>query len=198
MREEIESRSAVIVKTSIVGIIANLFLVTFKAFVGVLSNSIAVILDALNNLSDAVSSIVTIIGSKLSTKKPTKKHPMGYGRIEYMSAMIVSFIVLYAGITAAVSSVRNIFNPKEPKYSVISLVIIGIAVLVKVFLGRFVIVAYPLLRINNDDPFGKLVHNVVFGCSGSIEHFVFDYGDQHECRTYRVSHDHDVKYPGNL
>lgn len=139
MREEIESRSAVIVKTSIVGIIANLFLVTFKAFVGVLSNSIAVILDALNNLSDAVSSIVTIIGSKLSAKKPTKKHPMGYGRIEYMSAMIVSFIVLYAGITAAVSSVRNIFNPKEPKYSVISLVIIGIAVLVKVFLGRFVI-----------------------------------------------------------
>lgn len=139
MREEIESRSAVIVKTSIVGIIANLFLVTFKAFVGVLSNSIAVILDALNNLSDAVSSIVTIIGSKLSSKKPTKKHPMGYGRIEYMSAMIVSFIVLYAGITAAVSSVRNIFNPKEPNYSVISLVIIGIAVLVKVFLGRFVI-----------------------------------------------------------
>lgn len=139
MREEIDSRSAVIVKTSIIGIVANLFLVSFKAFVGILSNSIAVILDALNNLSDAVSSIVTIIGSKLSAKKPTKKHPMGYGRIEYMSAMIVSFIVLYAGITAGISSVRNIFNPKQPSYSVISLVIIGIAVLVKVFLGRFVI-----------------------------------------------------------
>lgn len=139
MRDEIESRSAVIVKTSIIGIVANLFLVVFKAFVGILSNSIAVILDALNNLSDAVSSIVTIIGSKLSSKKPTKKHPMGYGRIEYMSAMIVSFIVLYAGITAAISSVRNIFNPKEPTYSVVSLVIIGVAVFVKVFLGRFVI-----------------------------------------------------------
>ena len=139
MEDEIQNRGEVIVKTSIVGIVANLFLVTFKAIVGVLSNSIAVILDALNNLSDAVSSIVTIIGSKLSEKKPTKKHPMGYGRIEYMSAMIVSFIVLYAGITAAISSVRNIFEPKEPSYSVISLVIIGVAVLVKVFLGRFVI-----------------------------------------------------------
>ena len=139
MEDEIQSRGDVIVKTSIVGIVANLFLVAFKAIVGVLSNSIAVILDALNNLSDAVSSIVTIVGSKLSEKKPTKKHPMGYGRIEYMSAMIVSFIVLYAGITAAISSVRNIFEPKEPTYTVISLVIIGVAVLVKVFLGRFVI-----------------------------------------------------------
>ena len=139
MEDEIQNRGEVIVKTSIVGIVANLFLVTFKAIVGVLSNSIAVILDALNNLSDAVSSIVTIVGSKLSEKKPTKKHPMGYGRIEYMSAMIVSFIVLYAGITAAISSVRNIFEPKEPTYTVISLVIIGVAVLVKVFLGRFVI-----------------------------------------------------------
>jgi cation diffusion facilitator family transporter len=121
-----------------VGIITNVFLVAFKATVGILSNSIAVILDALNNLSDAVSSLVTIIGSKLSTMKPTKRHPMGYGRIEYMSAMIVAFIVLYAGLAAGVRSVRNIFEPQEANYSVKSLIIIGVAVIVKILLGRYV------------------------------------------------------------
>ena len=138
MRKAIGDRNRIIVRTSMVGIITNVFLVAFKATVGILSNSIAVILDALNNLSDAVSSLVTIIGSKLSTMKPTKRHPMGYGRIEYMSAMIVAFIVLYAGLAAGVRSVRNIFEPQEANYSVTSLIIIGVAVVVKIVLGRYV------------------------------------------------------------
>ena len=138
MRKAIGDRNKIIVRTSMVGIFTNVFLVAFKATVGILSNSIAVILDALNNLSDAVSSLVTIIGSKLSTMKPTKRHPMGYGRIEYMSAMIVAFIVLYAGLAAGVRSVRNIFEPQEANYSVTSLIIIGVAVVVKIVLGRYV------------------------------------------------------------
>ena len=132
------SRDKVIIRTSIIGILANVLLAAFKAVVGIASNSIAVVLDAVNNLSDALSSIITIIGTKLAGKLPDKKHPLGYGRIEYISAMIVSGIVLYAGITSAVESVKKIIHPEKPEYSVISLVIIAVAVVVKIVLGRYV------------------------------------------------------------
>lgn len=132
------SRDKVIIRTSVVGILANVLLAAFKAFVGVVSNSIAVILDAVNNLSDALSSIITIVGTKLSGRLPDRKHPLGYGRIEYLSAMIVSGIVLYAGITSAVESVKKIIHPEKPDYSVVSLVIIAVAVAVKIVLGRYV------------------------------------------------------------
>ena len=100
--KDVENRDRIIVRTSIIGILANIFLAAFKAAVGIISNSIAVVLDAVNNLSDALSSVITIVGTKLAGKLPDKKHPLGYGRIEYLSAMIVSAIVLYAGITALV------------------------------------------------------------------------------------------------
>lgn len=132
------NRDKVIIRTSVIGILANVLLVAFKAFIGIMSNSIAVILDAVNNLSDALSSIITIVGTKLSGRLPDKKHPFGYGRIEYLSAMIVSGIVLYAGITSAVESVKKIIQPEKPDYSVVSLVIIAVAVAVKIILGRYV------------------------------------------------------------
>ncbi|MBO7649983.1 MAG: cation transporter [Lachnospiraceae bacterium] len=131
-------RERTIVRTSVVGIVTNLFLVGFKAFVGFLSNSIAVILDAVNNLSDALSSVVTIIGAKLGAKQPDKKHPLGYGRIEYLSSMIVAALVLYAGITSFVESVKKIISPEEVKYGTVSIVIISVAVLVKIVLGLYV------------------------------------------------------------
>ena len=84
------SREKTIVKASIVGIIANVFLAGFKAVIGLLTNSIAIVLDAVNNISDAGSSLITIVGTKLAGKEPDKKHPFGYGRIEYLSAMIIS------------------------------------------------------------------------------------------------------------
>ena len=133
-----EDREKIIVRTSIIGIIANVFLAGFKAVIGVITNSIAVTLDAVNNLSDALSSIVTIIGAKLANKKPDKKHPLGYGRIEYLSAMIVAAIVLYAGVTSLVESVKKIIHPEAADYSVTSLVIIAVAVVVKILLGRYV------------------------------------------------------------
>ncbi len=132
------SRDKIIIRTSIIGILANVLLAAFKAFIGIVSNSIAVILDAVNNLSDALSSIITIMGTKLAGRLPDKKHPLGYGRIEYLSAMVVSGIVLYAGITSAVESVKKIIRPEKPDYSVISLVIIAAAVAVKILLGRYV------------------------------------------------------------
>ncbi|MBQ9827731.1 MAG: cation transporter [Lachnospiraceae bacterium] len=132
------SRDRVIVRTSIIGILTNLMLSGFKAAVGFISNSIAIILDAVNNLSDALSSVITIIGTKLASKKPDKKHPLGYGRIEYLTAMIIAAIVLYAGITSLVESVKKIISPEEADYSTVTLIIIGVAVLVKIVLGRYV------------------------------------------------------------
>ena len=133
-----DTRDKIIVRTSAVGIVTNVLLAAFKAAVGLASHSIAVVLDAVNNLSDALSSIITIAGTKLSGKRPDKKHPLGYGRIEYLSAMIVAGIVLYAGITALVESVRKIIRPETPEYSTISLVIIAVAVVVKIVLGKYV------------------------------------------------------------
>ncbi len=133
-----DNRDKVIIRTSIIGILTNVLLAAFKAVIGIISNSIAVTLDAVNNLSDALSSVITIIGTKLAGRLPDKKHPLGYGRIEYLSAMIVSGIVLYAGITSAVESVKKIIHPEKPDYSIISLVIIAVAVIVKILLGRYV------------------------------------------------------------
>ncbi|MBP5208303.1 MAG: cation transporter [Clostridia bacterium] len=132
------NREKAIVKTSVVGIVTNIFLVGFKAFVGLVSNSIAVILDAVNNLSDALSSVVTIIGAKLGAKQPDKKHPLGYGRIEYLSSMIVAALVLYAGITSLVESIKKIIHPEAADYSTVSIVIISVAVVVKLLLGMYV------------------------------------------------------------
>ena len=132
------NREKTIVRTSIIGIVANVFLAAFKAAVGIISNSIAVTLDAVNNLSDALSSVITIIGAKLGAKKPDKKHPLGYGRIEYISSMIVAAIVLYAGITAMVESIKKIIHPEAADYGTVSLIIIAVAIVVKLILGRYV------------------------------------------------------------
>ena len=127
------TREKIIVRTSIVGIIVNIFLSGFKAFVGLVSNSIAITLDAVNNLSDALSSVVTIIGAKLAGKSPNKKHPLGYGRLEYLSSMIVAAIVLYAGL-----SIKKVIHPQAAKYSVLSLVIMSVAIVAKILLGLYV------------------------------------------------------------
>ena len=132
------SREKTIIRTSLIGIIANVFLAAFKAVIGLMSNSIAIVLDAVNNISDAGSSLITIVGTKLAGREPDKKHPFGYGRIEYLSAMIISMIVLYAGITSLIESVKQIIHPETPDYSAVSLIIVAVAVMVKVLLGRYV------------------------------------------------------------
>ncbi len=142
------SREKTIVKTSIIGIIANVFLAAFKAAVGLMTHSIAIVLDAVNNISDAGSSLITIVGTKLAGKEPDKKHPFGYGRIEYLSAMIISVIVLYAGVTSFVESVKKIIRPETPEYTAVSLIIVGVAVVVKILLGRYV--KSVGVRVNSD------------------------------------------------
>ncbi len=131
-------RGSIIIRTSILGILANVLLAAFKAVVGLTANSIAIVMDAVNNLSDAASSVITIVGTKLAGKEADRKHPFGYGRIEYMSAMVISLLVLYAGITAFTESIKKIIHPDTPDYGTASLVIVAVAVAVKILLGRYV------------------------------------------------------------
>lgn len=138
MNNNQSERDNAIVKTSVIAIFANVMLVAFKMTIGVLSNSIAIILDAVNNLSDAMSSIITIIGTKLAGRKPDREHPLGHGRIEYITSMIISAIVLYAGIHALFQSIKSIINKETSNYTNVMLIIIAVAVLVKIFLGKFV------------------------------------------------------------
>ena len=133
-----KNRERTIIKTSIIGIIANVFLAAFKAVVGLLSHSIAIILDSVNNLSEAGSSLITIIGTKLAKKQPDRKHPWGHGRAEYLSSMIISVIILYAGITSLIESVKKIITPETPDYSTAAIIIVSVAVVVKILLGTFV------------------------------------------------------------
>ena len=132
------NREKEVIKTSIISIFSNIVLAGFKAFIGLISNSIAIISDAVNNLSDALSSIITIIGTKLAGKAPDRKHPYGHGRIEYITSLIVSAIVLYAGITALIESIKKIIHPETPNYTWVTLTILIAGIIVKFILGIYV------------------------------------------------------------
>ena len=130
-------RNKKIIHTSIVGILGNLALVAAKAFIGILTGSASIISDAINNLSDALSSTVTIIGTKLSGKKPNKKHPYGYGRIEYLTAVVVAALIIFAGCSAIYESVTSLVQGSKPTYDWVAFLIIGIAIAGKVALGLY-------------------------------------------------------------
>jgi cation diffusion facilitator family transporter len=132
------NRSSQIIRTSWIGIITNVLLASFKAVVGILASSVAIVMDAVNNLSDALSSVITIVGTKLSQRPADHKHPFGFGRIEYFSAIIIAVIVLSAGITSLIESVKKIFDPTEPSYTTTTLIVIVVAIVVKLVLGQYV------------------------------------------------------------
>ena len=133
-----DEREKIVVKTSAIGVVTNILLAVFKIVIGLLSNSIAIVLDAVNNISDVASSVITIVGTKLAGKEPDKKHPFGHGRIEYLSAMVIAVIILYAGTTSLIESVKQIIKPETPDYNFTSLIIIAVAVVVKIVLGFYV------------------------------------------------------------
>jgi len=136
--EATKGRARQIIRTSWIGIITNVLLAGFKAAVGILASSVAIVMDAVNNLSDALSSVITIVGTKLSQRPADRNHPFGFGRIEYFSAIIIAVIVLSAGITSLIESVKKIFNPTEPEYTTVTLVVIVVAIVVKLILGQYV------------------------------------------------------------
>ncbi len=130
-------RAKKITITSIIGIIANVVLVGVKATIGIISSSIAVVLDAVNNLSDASSSVITIVGTKLANKQPDKKHPYGHGRIEFISAFLIAILILFAGGTSLYESIKGIITAIIPNYEIWTLIILGLGVLVKLALGIY-------------------------------------------------------------
>ena len=132
-----QDRSKKIVQTSLVGIFANLGLVVIKAIVGIVAMSVAIIMDAINNLSDALSSVITIVGTKLAQKKPDEKHPYGHGRVEYLTSLIISVIILIAGSAAIVESVIAIIDNNLPQFEIWSVILIAIAILVKIAISFF-------------------------------------------------------------
>ena len=134
---DINKRKKAIVRTSIIGVLANFLLAAFKALVGILSNSIAIILDAVNNLSDMMSSIVTLVGVHIGDKAPDKKHPMGHGRYEYLSTAIIAVIIMYIGVTAFIESIKKIISPDEANYTSVTFVIVSVAIIVKILVGIY-------------------------------------------------------------
>lgn len=131
-------RNKVIVRTSVMGITVNILLVVFKATIGLLSNSIAIVLDAVNNLSDVLSALITIAGAKLAGRQPDEEHPYGHGRYEYISAIMIAVLILYAGFASVVESVKKIISPKVPHYNPISLIIIFVAVITKLAMSIYI------------------------------------------------------------
>lgn len=122
---------------SITGIVVNIILAVIKYIAGILSGSISVTADAINNLSDAGSSIISLVGVKLSAKPADKDHPYGHGRVEYISALGVSFFVLLMGIELFKSSVDKIINPVPVKFNWIAFIILIVSILMKLWLGFF-------------------------------------------------------------
>lgn len=135
--EQNENRQRQIVRTGIVGIATNVVVAGTKAIVGAAAGSAAIMLDAVNNLTDAVSSIVTIVGIKLAGRPADDKHPFGYGRMEYFAAIIVAAIILVAGGTSLIESIKGILHPETQTYTTVGLVIIAVTVVVKLLLGLY-------------------------------------------------------------
>lgn len=126
------NREKKIIQTSIIGIIANIFLVIGKAIIGFIAHSVAILTDAINNLSDSLSSAITIIGTKLSNRKPDKKHPYGHGRVEYLTSLIIGMIVLAAGVMAIYESIMTLVENPVVEHSVASLIVMAVAIVVKI------------------------------------------------------------------
>ena len=131
-------REKAITRTSVIGICANVLLASFKAGAGLIAGSISIVLDAVNNLTDVFSSVITILGIKLAKKKPDDKHPYGYGRIEYFSTILIALIVFTAGAASLVESVKKIISPTMPDYTLVTVIIICTSVVTKLLLGRYV------------------------------------------------------------
>ncbi len=130
-------RHAYGVLCSVMGICFNILLFTLKLFAGFISNSIAIMADAVNNLSDAGSSIITLIGFKLAAQKPDSDHPFGHGRMEYLSGLFVAIIIMFMGIELMQSSLQKILHPEDLNFSLTIVVILIISILVKCYMAYY-------------------------------------------------------------
>lgn len=123
--------------SGVTGIICNVLLCVLKFIIGTITNSVSITADAVNNLSDASSNIVTIAGAKLSNKPVDDEHPFGHGRLEYISALVVSFFIFLMGFELGKSSIEKIIHPENVKFSIWSLIILIAAILIKLWMAYF-------------------------------------------------------------
>ena len=137
IKNDVKKRNQKIIRTSVIGILTNIVLSIVKATIGLITHSIAFTLDAVNNLTDAGSSIITIFGTKIASKEADHTHPFGHGRYEYLSAMVVAMLVLYAGVTSLLESIDKIINPVTPEYTIPAVSFIALTIIVKIVLGTY-------------------------------------------------------------
>ena len=133
------SRQERIIRTSLIGILVNLLIAAVKIVIGTLASSIAIVSEGINNATDAGSSFLTYVGTKLSGKHPDEKHPFGYGRIEYLTGMVVGILILYAGISMLKESIDGILHPSDMKVSMLMVLIVAGTAVTKFCLGMYTI-----------------------------------------------------------
>ena len=134
-----DSREGIITATSGLCILANFFIASIKVVVGLLSSSIAIISEGVNNASDVLTSLLTLIGTRLAGKHPDEKHPFGYGRIEYLTSLVIAVLILIAGAEMLLGSAKRIFEPADLSISYIDLAIVAVSAVVKFFLGNYAV-----------------------------------------------------------
>lgn len=139
LRQEPDSREGTVVTVSGLNILVNLIFAAIKVVIGLAVSSIAIVSEGVNNATDSATSLITIVGTKLSAKHPTEKHPFGFGRIEYLTSLLISVLILFTGAELMESSVKRIFAPQEMSISYVTMAIIAVSALVKLALGLYTI-----------------------------------------------------------
>lgn len=140
-RQDPNEREGVITAVSALGIAVNLLIAAAKVVLGLFASSIAIVSEGVNNASDAMTSVLTLVGSRLAGKHPDAKHPFGYGRVEYLTSLVIAGLILFTGIEMLTSSVRLIFEPSELNVSVPALAVVAVSALIKFLLGVFTVSA---------------------------------------------------------
>ncbi len=130
-------REKTVVRTSVVGILVNLILASAKVVAGLAASSISVVSEGVNNAADVASSVLTVVGTKLARKHPTKSHPFGFGRVEYITSLVIAVLILLAGAEFLVESVKRVFRPAEMDVSYLTLAIVVVSAAVKFALGVY-------------------------------------------------------------
>ena len=139
LRQEPDNREGTVVTVSGLNILVNLIFAAIKVVIGLAVSSIAIVSEGVNNATDSATSLITIVGTKLSAKHPTEKHPFGFGRIEYLTSLLISVLILFTGAELMESSVKRIFEPQEMSISYVTMAIIAVSALVKLALGLYTI-----------------------------------------------------------
>ena len=121
--------------TSVIGIILNIFLFLLKFFLGTITNSLAVISDGFNNLSDSLSNVITIFSYKVANRKADKEHPYGHGRFEYISTLVISFIIIYVGLQLLLSAIDKIRNPEAVEYNIVAIILLVVSIVIKLWMA---------------------------------------------------------------